>query len=73
MKYEIGSMRVLKAAKRWHYSNAKSRSRDFAELGTSARSSIIGKADEALVGGRIPKGGEQKAIVDIEPLRIIAV
>jgi hypothetical protein len=42
MQREIGAMRVLKAAKRWHYVNAKSRSREFAELGTCAHGPIVG-------------------------------
>ena len=60
-------MRILKAPKRWCCVNAKSRSRDFAELGTSARGAVISEADEALVEGGVPQGGEQKAIVDVRP------
>src|SRR4051794_37427366 len=65
-------MRILKAPKRWCRVNAKSRSRDFAELGTSARGAVISEADEALVEGGIPQGGEQKAIVDVEALHVVA-
>ena len=53
-------------------SDAKSRSRDFAELGTSARGAVISEADEALVEGGVPQGGEQKAIVDVEALHVVA-
>jgi hypothetical protein len=47
-------MRILKAPKRWCRVNAKSRSRDFAELGTSAWGAVISEANEALVEGGVP-------------------
>jgi hypothetical protein len=51
-------MRILKAPKRWYCIKTKGRSRDLAELGTSARGAIIGKTDKALVEGSVPEGGK---------------
>jgi len=73
MHSEIGAMRILKAPKRWCCVKAKSPSRDLAELGTSARGSVIGEADEALVECGVPEGREEQAVVDVEALLIVAV
>src|SRR5437762_14249317 len=72
MQREIGAMCILKAPKWGYCIKAKSGSRDCAELGTSARGAVISEADEALVEGGVPQGGEQKAVVDVEPLRVVA-
>jgi hypothetical protein len=52
-------MRILKAPKRCCCVKAKSRSRDFAELRTSAWDAIIGEANQTTIEGRIPEGQEQ--------------
>ena len=65
-------MRILKAPERWYCVKAKSRSRDFAELGTSARGAVIGEADEALVESSVPQCRQQETIVDVEPLLVAA-
>ena len=59
MLREIGAMCILKAAQRWYCVKAKSNARGFAELETSARSAIIGEANEPTIEGRIPECREQ--------------
>ena len=72
MQREIGAMPILKAPKWWYCVNAKSSSRNFAELGTSARGAIVGEADEALIEGSVPQCRKQKAVVDqLQPVFVV--
>jgi hypothetical protein len=73
MQREIGAVRIVKAPKRWCCVKAKGRSCDLAELGTTARCTVIAKADEALIKGGAPQRREQESIVDVEPLLVAAV
>ena len=56
-----------------HCVDAESLARGFAELGTGERRAVVGEADEALIEGGVPEGREQKAVVDVEALLVVAV
>jgi hypothetical protein len=53
--------------------DAECGSRGGAQSGTGENVAVVGEAQYASVEGSVPEGGEQKAVVYIEPLRVIAV
>jgi hypothetical protein len=52
--------------------DAECGSRGSTQLRAGEHGSVIGEADQALVEGGIPEGGEEQAVVDIEALCVVA-